>query len=65
MKKRYNNKPPGAKKPSNKGNANATQILGGVMGGQMHVIAPDESGDEGSGDESYGTAQERRSEMTD
>jgi len=33
------------------------------MGGQMHVIGPEESADENSGAESYSTSQERRSEM--
>jgi hypothetical protein len=65
MKKRYNNKPSGPKKtPPNKNNSgNSTQVMGGTMGGQMHVIGPEESADENSGAESYSTSQERRSEM--
>lgn len=66
IKKRYNNKPPGAKKSGgSKTSGNTTHILGGAMGGQMHVIAPEESADEGSGAESYATSQERRSDMLD
>lgn len=67
MKKRYNNKPSGPKKnsPSKNNGGNSTHVMGGTMGGQMHVIAPEESADEHSGSESYSTSQGRRSEMAD
>jgi hypothetical protein len=67
IKKRINNKPPGAKKnsPSKNNGGNSGQVMGGTMGGHMHVLAPEDSGDENSGAESYSTSQERRSEMAD
>jgi len=65
IKKRFSNKTSGPKKAgSSKGSGGTTTAIGGGMGGHMHVIGPEESGDEGSDDDDY-ESHGRRSEIPD
>ncbi|KAJ3505822.1 hypothetical protein NLJ89_g7214 [Agrocybe chaxingu] len=70
IKKRFNSKPSNPKKPvggaAGKIAGGTTTSLGGGVGGQMHMIAPEDSQDEGSEDEEEDyRSQDRRSDLHD